>query len=168
MVERAKGRKMIKMPKPVPMVLMVATLAWMLPQTAQADQKDCPKGDVEKSGTFQANIKTVGFIVGVRWGEGTLTLNDGSQHKIHLEGAKLLEYGAEEVTLTGEVLNLKKLEDFPGGYGAIGGGVTLGDLGVGAVTLSNDNCVYINAKADAEGLRLSAPAPGGALISFVE
>ena len=111
---------MIKMPKPVPMVLMVATLAWMLPQTVQADQKDCPKGDVEKSGTFQANIKTVGFIVGVRWGEGTLTLNDGSQHKIHLEGAKLLEYGAEEMTLSGEVLNLKSIEDFPGGYGTGG------------------------------------------------
>ena len=98
--------------KLIPVALAVVALTLAAPEAARAAQKDCPKENVEKSGTFQAEITTVGFIVGVRWGEGTITLNDGSQHKIHLEGAKLLEYGAEKVTLTGEVLNLKKLEDF--------------------------------------------------------
>ena len=145
---------------------IAAAISFLIWQPAHGAEKECPKEGVTKAGTFKAEVMTVGFIVGARWGEGVLTLNDGSQHKIHLEGAKLLEYGAEKVTLTGEVLNLKALEDFPGDYGAIGGGITIGEAGIGGVTMSNDNCVYINATADAEGLRLSAPAPGGVLITF--
>lgn len=131
-----------------------------------AAEKECPKGDVAKSGTFEAKITTVGFIVGARWGEGMLTLNDGSQHKIHLSGAKLLETGASEETLTGEVLNLAKLEDFESDYGAIEAGLTIGEGIAGAVTMSNDHCVYINATAESAGLKLSAPAPTGILIEF--
>ena len=104
----------------------------------------------------------------MRWGEGTLTLNDGSQHKFTGSGAKLLETGAAEVTFKGNVYNLEKLEHFEGDYGSVSGGLTvIKGLDAGAV-LSNDNCVYINLDMESEGLRLSAPAPGGVLIKFEE
>ena len=150
----------------LPSLFAAAALSCMTFQPAMAAEKECPKGDVPKSGTFEAKITTVGFIVGARWGEGMLTLNDGSQHKIHLSGAKLLETGASEETLTGEVLNLAKLEDFEGDYGAIEAGLTIGKGIAGAVTMSNDHCVYINATAESKGLKLSAPAPTGILIEF--
>ena len=32
--------------------------------------------------------------------------------------------------------------------------------------LKSDNCVYINEDIESEGLRLSAPAPGGILLTL--
>ncbi len=149
------------------LVVTAAFICGML-QPASAAEKVCPKVDSPPSGTIKAQAKTVGFIVGVRWGEGTLTLNDGSQHKFTFSGAKLVETGAATVAIEGEVYNLKRLEDFPGDYGTISGGLTLIKGVVGGAVLSNSNCVYIRAKAESEGVRLSAPAPGGVLVKFAE
>jgi hypothetical protein len=137
-----------------------------LPSAPALAEDDCPKGDLPVAGTVEGRVTTVGFIVGARWGEGTLTLNDGSQHKFTGEGAKLIETGAAEVTFKGKVYNLAKLEDFEGDYGAMTGGLTvIKGLDAGAV-LSNDTCVYINVETESEGVRLSAPAPGGVFLRF--
>ena len=125
-------------------------------------EDDCPKGDLPVAGTVEGRATTVGFIVSARWGEGTLTLNDGTEHKFTGEGVKLIA----EVTFKGKVYNLAKLEDFEGDYGAVSGGLTvIKGLDAGAV-LSNDNCVYINVETESEGVRLSAPAPGGVFLRF--
>ena len=134
------------------------------PATAQ----DCPEGDLPVAGTVEGRATTVGFIIGARWGEGTLTLNDGSQHKFTGKGAKLLETGAAEVTFKGNVYNLEKLEDFEGDYAAVGQGLTVIEGLTGGAVLKNDKCVYINVDIESEGVRLSAPAPGGVLISLEE
>ncbi len=63
------------------------------------------------------------------------------------------------MTPTGEVFNLSKLEEFEGDYGAVEAGLTIGKGIVGVGTMSNEHCVYINAKAKSEGLKLSAPGP---------
>jgi hypothetical protein len=86
-------------------------------------EDDCPKGDLPVAGTVEGRATTVGFIVSARWGEGTLTLNDGTEHKFTGEGVKLIETGAAEVTFKGKVYNLAKLEDFEGDYGAVSGGL---------------------------------------------
>ena len=141
--------------------IVVATL---LP--ASAAEKDCPKGDLPVAGTIKGHMTTVGFIVGVRWGEGTLTLTDGSKHKFTAKGAKLIETGVAEVKFHGNVYNLVKLEDFEGDYAALTGGLTVvKGLDAGAV-LSNEECVYIKVETESEGLRLSAPAPGGVYITL--
>ena len=149
-------------------VLAMAVMALVTLQSASAAEQECPKGDLPVSATVQGHMMTVGFIVGVRWGEGTLTLNDGSQHKFTAEGAKLLETGAAKVTFKGNVYNLQKLEDFEGDYGAVGGGLTVIKGITGGAMLTNSNCVYINIEAESEGARLSAPAPGGVLVKFEE
>jgi hypothetical protein len=71
-----------------------------------------------------------------------------------------------EVTFKGSVHNLEKLEDFDGDYAAVSGGLTvIKGIHTGAL-LKNDNCVYLNLDMESEGLRLSAPAPGGVLIKL--
>ena len=147
-------------------LLVAVGIAFITLQSASAAEQNCPKGDLPLSGTIKATAKTVGFIVGIRWGEGTLTLNDGSQHKFTFEGAKLVETGASKITITGNVYNLQRLKDFSGDYGAVSMGLTVVKGITGGVVLSNDECVYINAKAESKGLKLSAPAPGGVLVKF--
>ncbi len=94
--------------------------------------------------TVEGRMTSVGFIIGVRWGEGILTLNDGSQYKFTAQGAKLLDTGVAEVTFKGNVYNLEKLEDFEGDYGALAQGLTVIKGITGGAVLSNDNCIYIN------------------------
>ncbi len=147
-------------------VFAAAALVCTMLQSAAAAEKDCPKGDLPVSATIEGRATTVGWIVGVRWGEGTLTLNDGSQHKFTGSGAKLLETGAAEVTFKGNVYNLEKLEDFEGDYAAVSTGLTVIKGITGGAVLNNDNCVYINIDIESEGVRLSAPAPGGVLIKL--
>jgi hypothetical protein len=147
-------------------VVIAAISAFAPNQNASAAEQECPKGDLPMSGTVEGRATTVGFIVGARWGEGTLTLNDGSQHKFTAKGVKLLETGVAEVTFKGKVYNLEKLEDFEGDYGSISGGLTVIKGITGGAVLTNDKCVYINVEAETEGARLSAPAPGGVLVRF--
>ena len=148
--------------------MIAAALAFASLQSAHGAEQECPKGDLPVSGTIEGRVTTVGFIVGVRWGEGTLTLNDGSKHKFTGAGVKLIETGVAEVTIKGNVYNLKKLEDFEGDYALLTGGLTIiKGLDAGAA-LSNDKCVYIQVETESAGLRMSAPAPGGVLIKLEE
>ncbi len=133
-----------------------------------AQEKDCPDVEPVLAGTVKGTMTTVGFIVGVRWGEGTLTLKDGAAHPFNASGAKLLETGVADVQFTGNVYNLEKLDDFPGDYSAVSQSLTLIKGLTGSAVMTNDNCVYIELDAQSEGIRLSAPAPGGVLIEFAE
>ena len=133
-----------------------------------AQEKDCPDVEPVLAGTVKGTMTTAGFIVGARWGEGTLILNDGTVRDFNASGAKLLEIGVAEVQFTGNVYNLEKLENFPGDYAAISQGLTLIEGITGSAVLTNENCVYIEVDAESQGVRLSAPAPGGVLIEFEE
>ncbi len=143
-------------------------LTFAMIQTAVATEQDCPEGDLPVSATVEGYAKTIGWIIGVRWGEGTLTLKDGSQYKFTGSGVKLLETGAAKVTFKGNVYNLSKLEDFEGDYAAVSGGLTVVKGLTGGAILKNSNCVYINLEVESTGVRLSAPAPGGVLIKLEE
>jgi len=138
---------------------------------ALADEKqDCPERELVKAGTFEAEVKSVGLIIGGRWGEGTITLNDGTKRNFSLAGAKVLEIGAAKKMLSGTIYNLEKPGDFPGTYMGVGGGLTLVTKGLGGFSVTNAECVVMNAEADkSEGLQVSMPiAPGGVKISFAE
>lgn len=139
-------------------------------QSLAESTQNCPERDLVAAGTFEAVVKTAGVIVGARWGEGTITLNDGTVHKISLSGAKVLEIGASEKQLGGTVYNLAKLEDFPGVFSGVGGGLAVGTKGLGGVSMTNGKCVVINASPKkSTGLKVSMPiAPGGVKISIVE
>ena len=133
---------------------------------ALADEHDgCDGKNLVQSGTLKAHVSRVGFLVGVRWGEGTLTLNNGEQHNFDILGSKLLETGIADMDLEGEVHNLKNVEDFAGVYFGSAAAAAL-VKGKGEVRLNNSKCVFIRAKGAMTGVQLSAPAPEGVQIKL--
>lgn len=110
------------------------------------------------SGKVSLESKAVALGAGVSWGEGTLTYR-GKQHKFSVEGLSVLDLGVSKVSATGEVSDLKKLEDFAGTYAAAGAGAAAGG-GAGVVALTNQNGVKMKLQATAQGVRLTAAGAG--------
>ncbi|MDX1401222.1 MAG: hypothetical protein R3245_04810 [Kiloniellales bacterium] len=127
----------------------------------------CGDKTVTQSGTLEGSGDSVGWIAGVNWGEGTLTLNDGTQHKFHYRGVKGLETGIAHASFKGEVYNLQNIEDFIGVYYGAGKSFNL-IVGSGEFAINNSKCVVIKAKSKSEGIQLSAPGPGGIHVQLGE
>ena len=136
-----------------------------LAQSAEATAKACDRDNLTQSGTLQFSMTSIGFLVGVRWGEGVLTLNDGFQLSFDVSGAKLLETGIATAKFEGEVYNLTNLEDFEGTYYGASTKITV-IKGKGELQTNNANCVFIKARSTGGGLQLSGPAPEGLSIKF--
>lgn len=122
------------------------------------------KGLVE-SGAFVAEGSTIGFVVGARWGNGVLTLKDGTAHKFSFSGLKLLDTGVSGGDAVGTVYNLEKVEDFAGAYSGAGMGVAV-VAGPGEVVMNNDKCVIVKARLTNEGVRLSPPGPNAVQVKL--
>ena len=126
--------------------LAVATLLAMIaPSAAQ----DAPSGKVE----ITAITIAAGF--GATWGDGTLTLQDGSTHKFSMENVKVVGAGLSTVEAEGNVYNLKRIQDFEGSYYTVGEvGMAIG-FGVSGLTMKNENGVVINLKATQVGINFT-------------
>lgn len=131
------------------------------------ETQSCGERDLVKAGTFSATGKTVGILVGARWGSGTVTLNNGERFNFTFEGGKLLEVGVSEIDVLGVVYNLDKKEDFFGTFLGVGGGLQVSTGALGGVSLTNGKCVVMNGKAHGkQGIRLTNPiGPGGVKVS---
>jgi hypothetical protein len=138
------------------------------PSHAQDNTQTCGERELVKAGTFKATAKSVGLIIGARWGTGTVTLNSGKTFNISFQGGKIFDIGVAETTIEGTVYNLDKFEDFPGTYLGVGGGLTIATAGLGGTSITNGKCVVLNGKAtDSEGLRASMPlGPGGVEVTI--
>ena len=136
-----------------------------LAQGGAEKAKACDLDNLVQSGTIQFSLKSIGFLVGVRWGEGVLTLNNGEQHSFDVAGAKLLETGFGTANFEGEVYNLTTLQDFEGTYFGASTKITV-IKGKGELQTNNANCVLIEAASTGGGLQLSGPAPEGLAIKF--
>ncbi len=136
-----------------------------LAQSAEEKAMACDRDNLTQSGTLQFSMKSVGFLLGVRWGEGVLTLNDGFQLSFDVSGAKLLETGIATANFEGEVYNLTNIHDFEGTYYGASTKITV-IKGKGELRTNNANCVHIRARSTGGGLQLSAPAPEGLAIKF--
>ena len=79
-----------------------------------------------------------------------------------------MDIGASETRVSGTVYNLEKIEDFPGTFLGIGGGMTAFTKGLGGVSITNEKCVVLNAKVtETSGLRATSPlGPGGVRVAF--
>lgn len=150
--------------------VLSATAAVLMFGTAALaqDTQECPGRELTEAGKFTAIVRSAGFIVGARWGDGVLILNNGETRNFSLVGAKLMEVGTAEIELSGTVYNLDKVEDFPGTFLGIGGGLTAVTTDLGGMSITNGACVVLNAShKNGEGLRASMPvAPGGVEIGF--
>lgn len=118
------------------------------------------------AGRLTAHLEEMGVLAGARWGEGVLTLDDGSQRHFNIFGFKALETDGPATDIVGEVYNLKHADDFPGAwYGA------RGDLanfaGPGEAVLNNRHCVIVKARtAGQEGGPLTVPEGGGVEVNW--
>ncbi len=138
------------------LAIVVAILAFNLTLPAQAQ---------DPSGTVTMESTSIALGIGVEWGHGTLTLNDGSTHKFEVKGLSIVDLGISKIEATGDVFGLKNLADFPGDYSAVKAGATLGKKSAGDVILQNEKKVQIRLTPKATGVQLTA-AFGGVVISL--
>ena len=119
---------------------------------------------LEPSGTVKIDQTQFGFIIGGSVGGGELTV-DGVTHAFNIGGISLgANFGASQLAASGEVYNLKKLEDFAGNYVSTGGQIALGG-GEGGMQLQNSKGVIMRLQATAKGVQVNVGA-GGVNVYF--
>jgi len=96
--------------------------------------------------------------IGWSWGKGTLTYK-GKDYPVSVKGLSLGKVGITGVTASGEVVNLKKLQDFDGNYTGVGAGITLAG-GRSAVTIKNQNGVRVRIISTTRGADLTVGVGG--------
>jgi hypothetical protein len=104
-----------------------------------------------KGGSFAAGI-------GFSWGSGTLTYK-GKDYPVSVNGLSLGKVGITGGSATGEVYNLRRLQDFDGHYNAGGVGATLGG-GHGTVAMTNQNNVHVLLESHSRGVDLTIAGGG--------
>ena len=115
------------------------------------------------SGTITIEQTSVSIGIGIDWGEGTLTMNDGTKHKFSLNGMKMVGAGVSKISAAGEVYNLKSLADFPGTYTAAEAGLTIAG-GWSGVAMKNQHDVVIKLRAKEKGLGMNLGPKGVTIV----
>src|SRR5436190_17157873 len=108
-------------------------------------------------------LSTGGFAlgVGVNWGSGTLTYR-GKDYPVKVKGLSVGRVGATSSSASGEVFNLKHLQDFNGHYTVSGAGtrgVTLGAGRTGTI-MSNQAGVIVRVSSTQQGVAVNATGGG--------
>ena len=103
--------------------------------------------------------------IGWSWGKGVLTYQ-GKEYPVKVKGLSVIDVGITKAEASGNVYNLKKLEDFEGIYTAATAEGTLGG-GAGATTMKNQNGVQINLVKTTQGINIKL-APSGVNLSLTK
>lgn len=120
--------------------------------------------DAKPDATLEFNGGSVAAGVGVSWGAGVIKYK-GRSYAFKVNGLSIGAVGATEASASGEVFNLKKIEDLNGNYVAAGAGLTV--AGGGAVSaMKNQNGVTIHVKGTAIGAKVTL-AGGGVDIQLL-
>jgi hypothetical protein len=136
--------------KKIAILLLALALATGLTHAAGKQAK--PDGTLQLSGgSFAAGI-------GFSWGKGTLTYK-GKNYPVSVNGVSLGKVGITGSSATGEVYNLKKLQDFDGHYNAGGAGMTVVG-GRNAVAMKNQNGVQVLLASTARGVDVTLAGGG--------
>jgi len=96
--------------------------------------------------------------IGYSWGGGTLTYK-GKKYNFSVDGLSVGAVGGASIKATGNVYDLKKLEDFNGNYTAATAGGTLGG-GASATAMQNQAGVVIKLVSTTQGLDFKLAASG--------
>jgi hypothetical protein len=101
---------------------------------------------------------TIAAGVGYTWGGGKLHFA-GHDYSFSVSGVSFVDVGAAHLDGSGEVYNLRRIEDFPGIYYAAAAGVTIIG-GKNVAVLQNDKGVRIYVHSTSEGVKLNVSADG--------
>jgi hypothetical protein len=134
-------------------VLTVALMFLGLGWTAAASA-----ADRKPDATVKLSEGSVAAGIGWSWGHGTLNYQ-GKTYKFKIEGLSVGEIGMTKAEATGNVYDLKSLEDFDGVYGAAGAGIAVQE-GKGATALINPKKVQIVLTSTTKGASLKVAAEG--------
>jgi hypothetical protein len=113
------------------------------------------------SGTVEMSSSAVAVGIGVTWGDGTLSFR-GQKYAFSVNGLSVVDLGISTVTATGEVSNLKNVEDFSGNYAAGEAGIALAG-GQSDVIMKNEHGVVLRLHGTQQGVRLTLAAQGVSL-----
>ncbi len=130
-------------------VLAVAALGWASASFGEEKKPDA---------TVKLSEGSVAVGIGWSWGHGTLSYK-GKTYKFKVEGLSVGEVGVTKAEATGNVYDLKNLEDFDGVYGAAGAGIAVQE-GKGATALINPKKVQIVLTSTTKGASLKVAAEG--------
>lgn len=111
------------------------------------------------SGTVEMKITAVALGVGVQWGEGTLTMDDGTSHAFKVSGLTVVDVGISGVEATGEVFHLVEAKDLEGTFVAGEAGAAF-VAGGSAMAMKNGNGVVMKLKSTQKGVRLTLAGEG--------
>lgn len=118
------------------------------------------------SGTVKIESTSVAVGIGVEWGHGTLTMDDGTTHKFDVSGLSVVDLGISKISATGEVFNLVEAKDLNGVFVSGEAGAALG--GGGSIqAMRNGNGVVMQLQSIQKGVKLTL-APEGLHINLVE
>jgi len=123
-----------------------------------------PASADDPSGTVKIEGMAVALGVSYSWGDGVLTMNDGTEHKFKVKGISVIDVGMTSMNFEGEIYALDKLDKFPGTYSTAQAGVALVE-GVGTVAMENENSVVMRLSSTQSGVRLTL-APGGLEVNW--
>jgi len=130
---------------------------------------ECADQELIKSGDIVGVGKSIGFMIGVRWGEGAVRLNDGTIFEFKAKGIKAAEMGMSKVQVRGTVYNLKSIEDFNGVFAGVAGGLTVANKGAGFASFTNEKCVTVHIKREKViGVQGSAPMVAGLTVEVTK
>jgi hypothetical protein len=129
--------------------IAIAVLGFVVSVVSAEDKPDA---------TLKLSGGSVAAGIGYSWGGGTLTFK-GKTYDVEVSGLSVGDVGASKIEASGEVFNLKRLEDFDGNYTAVSAGVTIAG-GATATAMRNQNGVSVNLVSTTKGLKWSLAAAG--------
>jgi len=133
--------------------LAVVALVLAMILTAGAALADQP------SGTISIELRSASALMGASWGQAVLTFQ-GKTHLFQVRGLKVLSVGYREMSLGGDVYNLKNVLDLAGTYQkADPAGLTF-IVGEKGLVIRNDKGVTINIKGKEYGVNLDLVQEG--------
>jgi len=130
----------------------------LLAAAALAVSVAAPATAEEPSGTIRIESTSVALGIGVTWGDGVLTY-EGKEYRFSVSGLSVVDLGVASVTATGEVYNLKSIDDFEGNYVSGQAGAALGG-GAAIAEMTNQNDVVIKLDSTQTGAKLTLAAEG--------
>ena len=112
-------------------------------------------------GTVRITSRTVAPTIGLEWGEGVLTYKGQDYPFTFRAGGRFRDVDAEITTveLSGQVFNLKNLEDFNGNYQTVEIEGSVGRGGTRAM-IKNQNGVVVNVASTVEGRKFNLTREG--------
>lgn len=134
----------------------ITALLLALSVTATLAMAAEPEG--KPDATLNITHRSVAVGIGGSWGTGTMTYK-GKEYPISVNGLSLGKVGITKVTATGEVYNLKRIEDFDGNYTSAGVGMTLAG-GRSAVAMKNQHGVKVGLLSTTKGFDIAIGGAG--------